>query len=139
MTTIYVTEESDGSCSVTLRNCTSAALKAAVELLKDYISPIDREYDPETRKWCISPDARVDLEEWLELMTARRAVIEWAHESDRKRSPYSVLHLLPSAPPELVKSAYKTLSLLHHPDRGGSHDRQIALNEAFENISRGLK
>ena len=135
---IHITETTDG-WYVTLRSGKSAAFMLALEMLKDLIPADEREYCPETREWFISSEARDELDCWLKRMAQRKAIIDRQREADPKASPYTILHLLPTAPPELVKSAYKTLSLLHHPDRGGSHDRQIALNEAFENISRGLK
>jgi curved DNA-binding protein CbpA len=41
-----------------------------------------------------------------------------------------VLHLLPSAPPELIEGAYKILARLSHPDVGGDPEAMRALNEA---------
>jgi len=49
-------------------------------------------------------------------------------------SPYDVLHLLPSAPFEVVKAAYKALALLHHPDRGGDEEVFKEINAAYEII-----
>jgi hypothetical protein len=44
--------------------------------------------------------------------------------------PFAVLHLLPSAPPELIDAAYRTLAQLHHPDVGGDPEAMRALNDA---------
>lgn len=38
---------------------------------------------------------------------------------DPRTAAYRTLHLLPSAPPELVKSAWRCLVHLNHPDHGG--------------------
>ena len=46
--------------------------------------------------------------------------------------PFAVLHLLPSAPSELIEGAYKILARLYHPDRGGSTATMQALNEAHD-------
>jgi len=49
----------------------------------------------------------------------------------RKTDPsYATLHLLPSAPPELVDAAYRCLARLHHPDTGGSTTTMQRLNAA---------
>jgi len=45
-----------------------------------------------------------------------------------------VLHLLPSAPDEVVTVVYRTLARLNHPDCGGEHDAMLALNQAVEQI-----
>ncbi len=48
--------------------------------------------------------------------------------------PYAVLHLLPSAPPELVTAAHRCLAELNHPDRGGSTATMQAINAAVDAI-----
>lgn len=40
---------------------------------------------------------------------------------------------------EMVHSGYRNLSLKYHPDRGGSNEKQAALNIAFERLCRTLK
>jgi len=52
--------------------------------------------------------------------------------------PYRALHLLPSAPPEVAKAAYRALAQIHHPDRGGSHEAMQRVNTAWETLSRSL-
>ena len=52
---------------------------------------------------------------------------------------YRTLFVLPGAPPELVKAAYRALALLFHPDRSRAPDateRMKALNGAYERIAR---
>ena len=53
---------------------------------------------------------------------------------------YGTLFLLPSAPDELVKSAYRLLSMSYHPDRGGTTEQMSKLNSAYDEIKkeRGL-
>lgn len=46
------------------------------------------------------------------------------------------LYLLPSAPPKMITAAWKALSLLHHPDVGGSTEEMKEINLAYE---EGLK
>lgn len=38
-----------------------------------------------------------------------------------------------------VKRNYKKLALLHHPDRGGSHEKIIEINRAYKQIKQFLK
>jgi curved DNA-binding protein CbpA len=42
--------------------------------------------------------------------------------------------LLPSAPPEVVRAAYKALAMKHHPDKGGSTELMQAINQAYERL-----
>jgi hypothetical protein len=54
-------------------------------------------------------------------------------------SDYAELHLLSTAPPELVKVAYRTLSKLNHPDISTNPEadkRMKSLNQAYEVITR---
>jgi hypothetical protein len=41
---------------------------------------------------------------------------------------FAELHLLPSAWPELVRSAHRIAACRHHPDAGGEHARVVAAN-----------
>jgi len=53
---------------------------------------------------------------------------------------YAKLHLLPSAPHEVVKAAYKALALIYHPDReGGSAEDFRDLKDAYEKITGDYK
>lgn len=114
-----------------------------VDSLKAEIPAYARTYDPATKQWTVDGPY---------IATARR-LIEFAYpdvdiqdESPRFEAPkrstprtsYTVLHLLPSAPPELVESAYKTLARLHHPDRGGDTEKMQELNAAIEEIRRQI-
>jgi len=76
-----------------------------------------------------------------------------AEIQDDRREPYrrpepirtsdhrlATLHLLPSAPPELVEAAYRCLSKLHHPDRVApserdrAHREMVAVNAAYTEL-----
>ncbi len=51
-------------------------------------------------------------------------------------STYSTLFLTSDAPPEVIRAAYKALSFLHHPDRGGDMIKMQELNAAMQKISK---
>jgi hypothetical protein len=119
-----------------------------VSTLKEFIHAYSRSYEPTTRKWFIDEDAYAQLFQWLDYAHAELgARVEWQTSSDRTREkppepppakpkpkavdPYVTLHLLPSAPPEVVKAVYKVLAMKHHPDHGGSEETMKRLNEAY--------
>jgi len=56
-----------------------------------------------------------------------------AHTSPLSQA-YAALHLLPSAPPEVVQAAHRVLVKRVHPDAGGTHEAAVALNTAVDLI-----
>lgn len=54
--------------------------------------------------------------------------------ADSLRQDYATLHLLPSAPAEVVKAVYRTLAKLKHPDAGGTTADMQHINAAYERI-----
>lgn len=52
---------------------------------------------------------------------------------------YAALHLLPTAPPQVVHAAYRALSLIHHPDAGGDVERMKAINNARDEIESAAR
>ena len=56
---------------------------------------------------------------------------------NNNNTAYETLHLLDSAPLEVVTAAYRALSLLHHPDRdGGNEEKMKAINNAIDEIRK---
>lgn len=51
---------------------------------------------------------------------------------------FAVLHLLPSAPREVVDAAFRALAKRAHPDHGGTDAAMLRLTEAHDALSRGL-
>jgi hypothetical protein len=114
--------------------------------LKDTIPSYGRKYSPDTKSWRICSDHF--LHRWLdEMALADDIEIEWEHEQRRQAPPqpprfsrrteaYKALHLLETAPPELIKAAHKTLAFLHHPDRGGDLRIMQGVNAAFDVLTK---
>jgi len=110
-------------------------------------------YDPDEREWTLPAYSIARLQRWASAWASRE---EWdaiprngerrrAHSERAQSAPgealtsaYGVLHLLPSAPPELVTVAYRTLAQLHHPDRGGDAAAMVRLNQAVAILRDGL-
>jgi hypothetical protein len=113
-----------------------------VELLKAEIPPCARSYDSGDKTWTVSASyAALALR--LLVMLYPDARIERSgtrSDPDPHRSaacPFAVLHLLPTAPPELIEGAYRILARLHHPDTGGTNEAMIVLNAARDAL-RGV-
>ena len=110
-----------------------------VDALKADISPSHRKWDPTNKCWLVY-DAY--LEEVLVILKDHYDEVHTDLDAKPRYgdTPYKVMHLLPTAPDVLVKSAYRLLSMSVHPDRGGSEDMQVKLNLAYEDIAkeRGL-
>ena len=47
-----------------------------------------------------------------------------------EQDPFRVLGLAPDATQEQVQAAWRSLSLVAHPDAGGSHERMLLINSA---------
>jgi DnaJ-domain-containing protein 1 len=128
--------------SVKLKSSDRDAFVFLIEALKDRIPAYDRTYSPASREWFIAASARADLEMWLD--DARAVVgakVEWQPSKGKERThtrtatdAFATLHLLPSAPPEVVRASYKALAMKHHPDHGGDTEAMQRLNEAYERL-----
>jgi hypothetical protein len=125
-----------------------------VSTLKSFIPAGLRGYTPATRQWFIDEDATTQMRRWLSYAeTMIGARIEWIggatyedYEAEcpppytppprpKPVDPYKTLHLLPSAPPEVVKAAYKALAMKLHPDHGGDTDAMQRINDAYRRLA----
>jgi hypothetical protein len=134
----------DSGCGVKIFAADSNAFTYAVSELKGIIPFAFRNYDPTKKIWLIR-DWRC-LDEWIsELRSVYTVETEYDDEQPSRppppnqslTSPFATLHLLPTAPPEVVKASYKALARIYHPDAKGSHDKMIQINLAFETLSEG--
>jgi hypothetical protein len=112
-----------------------------IHQLKQEIPPYARTYAPQSKTWSVHP-AYAARACYLVCHTfghvfeygADRSATSPPDPIRRTGGDYAALHLLPSAPPELVESAYRCLSKLCHPDKGGEHDGMLELNEAITRL-----
>lgn len=126
-----------------------------VDDLKDYIPPWARRWDPDRRCWEVDD---VWWDEAREILATHGVDIKidsdpfgtWTRPPRGSSTPtpppgvtripldtdLRVLFLLPGAPPEVIRAAYRALSLLYHPDRGGDAQCMKRLNQAYENLEK---
>ena len=111
------------------------------EIKRSVPAPL-RSYDPSTKTWTVAARYVGDIYHLLDRVFGG-VDIEGSRTgtSDHRRhasdDPYVVMHLLPSAPPELVSAAHRCLAKLTHPDVGGDHDAMLTLNQAYDAIGGG--
>lgn len=143
MITISV-KRMQGWYAVTIRCSRSHDLYALVDDLKGYIDARDREYDPGSRSWSIFEEDA--LRSWLDhcVRQYKASVVGdvgsfKAHSRDRERDDaFRSLHLLDTAPKEVIAAVYKAMALLHHPDRGGDTRRMQEINRAYEILAKEI-
>jgi hypothetical protein len=139
-TKIIITRDAD-DLLFTMKTANREVFKAGIAQLKQIVSADDRSFDDDSKQWRIRAEGRAGFELWLGYMRAcHKAAVEWTDggaAKPRERSApdaYAALYLLPDAPPEVVKSAYRALAQLHHPDAGGTHEAMLRINEAYERL-----
>lgn len=128
MTTAYISGASNGGWW--LRTPYDATF---VDELKGLIRYPLRKWDQNRKQWWIHSSAMP-----MALQIMRRhydRVIELGAAPAQSANPYEALHLLPTAPPQVVKAAYRALAQLHHPDKGGDTAAMQAVNAAYEALT----
>ncbi len=135
MTTPLIVWHPDGSVAI----ITFPYSAYVVDALKRVVPSPLRTYDPATRTWTVAARYVGDIYHILDQAFGGVDVEgSRAGRSDHRQraggDPYQVLHLLPSAPDEVVTVVYRTLARLTHPDVGGDHDAMLALNQAYDAI-----
>jgi hypothetical protein len=146
MTTIYITRAESG-WHVTFRG---GNFTLCVETLKSFLSPHARAYNPTKRAWFIEEDSEARMQKWLAYARTNLGVrVEWvaSEAGDEPKRPtkphapskvaaYAALHLLPTAPPEVVRAAYKALAVIAHPDKpAGDTATMQTINEAYRELA----
>jgi hypothetical protein len=108
--------------------------------LKAAVPPFARTWNAEEKHWRIAKAwAGIAVRVTKQYFT----VMEAGKEHARSQAPpwcdcahydptsaHSALHLLPSAPPELIKVAYRCLAQPRHPDHGGDPETMKRINRA---------
>jgi hypothetical protein len=141
MTSIIINRNEDNDFQITIRSGSREEFRRCIETLKNLVDAGHRIFRPELKQWVVAAAAEAQLLSWL---AGRRvdcqADVRWIADDARQAAtaqldPYSVLHLLPTAPPDLIKAAYRTLAQLHHPDHGGDTRTMQLINEAYKRLA----
>ena len=146
MTKIRLARRPEG-ITVKLSSDSPSIFSHLVWTLKDSIPAYHRTYSPQLKQWIVSADAKDAFDAWLNAAPyVCDAKVEWEAEKtksaagERKQTSlltaHATLHLLPSAPPELIRAAFKCLAQLHHPDKPGGDVRAMQkINEAYRRLA----
>lgn len=110
-----------------------------IQTLKVRIPAWGRSYDSFVKEWSIDYDFEriaIDLLQrtFGEFPIPKREKNIPTEQPARSTDSYAVLHLLPTAPTELIAGAYKILSKLNHPDLGGNATTMQQINIAYANL-----
>jgi DnaJ-class molecular chaperone len=145
-TTINITPDDHGGHNVKLQSNEpdAEAFKLAIKALKRIIDFEYRQYDRGDKLWIVNEDGFEQMCQWVDHCRLRiGADVKWQQEPTRPRQPkrtriepYAALHLLPTAPPDVVKAAYRALATAHHPDKGGDMVAMQRINRAYAQLTR---
>lgn len=120
-----------------------------VDALKCEIPAYSRTFDPATKAWTVKAphtDRAIRLlREFFPGAEVATASGQRRHTPPPRRPEpmaaprhFTILHVTPDAPPEVVNAAFKALVKLCHPDalpapqRDQAHQRMCAINAAYE-------
>lgn len=121
----------------------SGTLLPILGYVKNYIRPTAyRKFDSTTGCWLVYytklPDLLKVINKHYSEVNYVDVPVEWGGQSDTSivGSPYKILYLLDDAPMEVVKAAYRALSLKNHPDVGGDGNAMVVINAAYALICK---
>ena len=153
MTTIIIEKMYDGDYRVKLHSDDQGIFKLCVETLKSFISPLFRQYDPATKHWLIAGEGYGPFTRWLSYCHINfHAQIKQSSAGGQQKAKastttlsltpeaaaFKTLHLRDTAPPELIKAAYRILAQKHHPDHQGDTQAMQQINAAYELLTRQI-
>ena len=136
MESVFVIEDADGTLRIRFK-----FNQWVIDQIKACVPGFGRSYDPATRVWSVHAPWAAQAIAILEaafgevpIQRAQRAEPQFGRGRTGREALYAELHLLPSAPSQLVTGAYKILAKLHHPDHGGDTAAMQRINRAFDQL-----
>lgn len=110
-----------------------------IQDLKTQIPHGGRIWDKDLRIWIVNKGFEKIL---LKIVYKHFDEVEYSQDGEPQQQKqaiselYATLHLLSTAPEELIKAAYKALSKIHHPDVGGDLVKMQEINAAYDAIRK---
>lgn len=115
---------------------------SAVETMKRMLPFGTRRWDAERRVWMIRCDRLADFLDVIDayytffvfdaaMQFGDAPPVQAVPERNPHEQLWATLGLVPGAPVEVVKAAYKALALKWHPDVGGDHNKMSEINRAY--------
>lgn len=109
--------------------------------LKASVSPKKRAWIPGDQYWLVAYDQLKFLLELCRKHFDDVLLFGFPEEVTGRDNYFGVLYLLPTAPENVVKAAYRALASTYHPDnkQTGDNEKMIALNQAFAQCLKCVK
>jgi hypothetical protein len=138
-----------GGFNIKVRSDDSEAFREAIEALKSHVSPSMRAWQPAAKSWHVAGDGQDSMMAWFDYCRNELgAEVSWVKAKRQGKEgrtapkpapdPFAALYLLPSAPVEVVRAAYRALATIHHPDHGGDAERMKIINAAYSEATQRL-
>jgi DnaJ-domain-containing protein 1 len=142
-TTIHIAPDKTGGHDIKFQSADPLDFRVCVDTLKSFVEVPNRSYNPDTKTWNVSVSGYESLTKWISYICQTiDADFKWSQPPPPRQpkrtgiDPYAALHLLPTAPPSVVKAAYRALATAHHPDKGGDVVAMQNINRAYAQLTR---
>uniref|UniRef100_A0A6M3IPW1 Putative chaperone n=1 Tax=viral metagenome TaxID=1070528 RepID=A0A6M3IPW1_9ZZZZ len=106
--------------------------------LKTSIPTKKRIWDNNDKCWYVTKDQFDRLTHMLDMFFDDTILVDFP-KAEVSHDAWTMLYLVENAPLELVRTAYKTLAMMYHPDKGGDQEVMKRINLAYKEILGELK
>jgi hypothetical protein len=145
MTYIFVKHRTDGKYEIRFNTRSSRDYRQMLAALRAYVPASRRTFRNSSRTWVIENTCGNEVELWLARMIEDlNPAVEFFCERDKAwdatvEESYRTLHVLPSAPWEVVRSAYYALGGLCQANGSDGGEQLERINAAYETLMAELK
>lgn len=111
-----------------------------VAAIKANIPSRQRTWKPDLKQWWFKPGQLPSIEALARLHCGAVAYVRRDGDLEpavpaETAAAYRALYLVPGAPPELIKAAYRILAKRVHPDAGGTTEQMQRVNAAYAELA----
>uniref|UniRef100_A0A6M3L7V7 Putative chaperone n=1 Tax=viral metagenome TaxID=1070528 RepID=A0A6M3L7V7_9ZZZZ len=107
------------------------------ESMKKSLPTKKRTWDANDKVWYVISDQLDKLCHLLDQYFDETILLDFPAAEVRNDS-WTKLMLVEGAPMELIRAAYRVLSVKHHPDKGGDPERMKEINLAYKELMGGF-